>query len=275
MLRPAVASPPRVERQVADLGDLRHLLVERACPPRSRAPARRRARRASRRTSFRKSSSSTRSILSTASAPRNLLVHRSPTAPLVSNSRQVYRMTEPDVQRPRVVAISGAGTGIGQATARKFGEQGWQVVVGGRRVDRLTETAVARRRSGRRLPRPRARRHRRRVRRAVLRRGRGPVRHRDRGDQQRRDRPLRTARRLLARGDPRRGRNQAHRRALHGSARHPSHATRRRRRRHPLRHVLGRGAALAVPSAVRGGQRRASSRRRARCAWSWRAPASA
>ena len=50
-------------------------------------------------------------------------------------------MTEPDVERPRVVAISGAGTGIGQATARKFGEQGWQVVVGGRRVDRLTETA--------------------------------------------------------------------------------------------------------------------------------------
>ena len=50
-------------------------------------------------------------------------------------------MTNPDVARPRVVAISGAGTGIGQATARKFGEQGWQVVVGGRRVERLTETA--------------------------------------------------------------------------------------------------------------------------------------
>ena len=50
-------------------------------------------------------------------------------------------MTEPDVQRTRVVAISGAGTGIGQATARKFAEQGWQVVVGGRRVDRLAETA--------------------------------------------------------------------------------------------------------------------------------------
>jgi NAD(P)-dependent dehydrogenase (short-subunit alcohol dehydrogenase family) len=50
-------------------------------------------------------------------------------------------MTELDVQRRRVVAISGAGTGIGQATARKFGEQGWQVVVGGRRVERLTETA--------------------------------------------------------------------------------------------------------------------------------------
>jgi NAD(P)-dependent dehydrogenase (short-subunit alcohol dehydrogenase family) len=50
-------------------------------------------------------------------------------------------MTQPEVERPRVVAISGAGTGIGQATARKFGDQGWRVVVGGRRVERLTETA--------------------------------------------------------------------------------------------------------------------------------------
>lgn len=49
-------------------------------------------------------------------------------------------MTELDGDRRRVVAISGAGTGIGQATARKFGGQGWQVVVGGRRVDRLAET---------------------------------------------------------------------------------------------------------------------------------------
>jgi NADP-dependent 3-hydroxy acid dehydrogenase YdfG len=65
-----------------------------------------------------------------------------PTAPLASRSGQVDRMTEPDARRPRVVAISGAGTGIGQATAKKFGDQGWQVVVGGRRVDRLTETAA-------------------------------------------------------------------------------------------------------------------------------------
>ena len=86
------------------------------------------------------------------------------------------------------------------------------------------------------------------------------VRHRDRGDQQCRDRPLRTAGRLLAGGDPRRDRDQAHRRALHGSARHPSDATRRRRRRHPLRHVVGRGATLAVASPVRGGQRRRRAR---------------
>ena len=79
-----------------------------------------------------------RPILSTPSAPA-----QSPSClsrPPRPRSR-FPRMTEPDVQRPRVVAISGAGTGIGQATARKFAEQGWQVVVGGRRVDRLSETA--------------------------------------------------------------------------------------------------------------------------------------
>ena len=40
----------------------------------------------------------------------------------------------------RVVAISGAGTGIGQATAVKFGERGWRVVAGGRRVEKLRDT---------------------------------------------------------------------------------------------------------------------------------------
>lgn len=40
----------------------------------------------------------------------------------------------------RAVAISGAGTGIGQATAVKFGELGWRVAVGGRRVEKLAET---------------------------------------------------------------------------------------------------------------------------------------
>jgi NADP-dependent 3-hydroxy acid dehydrogenase YdfG len=39
-----------------------------------------------------------------------------------------------------VVAVSGAGTGIGQATAVHFGRLGWQVAVGGRRVDRLDHT---------------------------------------------------------------------------------------------------------------------------------------
>jgi NADP-dependent 3-hydroxy acid dehydrogenase YdfG len=41
----------------------------------------------------------------------------------------------------RVVAISGAGTGIGRAIAVKFGALGWRVAVGGRRSDKLAETA--------------------------------------------------------------------------------------------------------------------------------------
>jgi NADP-dependent 3-hydroxy acid dehydrogenase YdfG len=48
---------------------------------------------------------------------------------------------ELDPRRERVVAVTGAGTGIGQAIATKFGALGWPVAVGGRRVDKLTETA--------------------------------------------------------------------------------------------------------------------------------------
>ena len=40
-----------------------------------------------------------------------------------------------------MVAVTGAGTGIGQVIAVKFGALGWRVAVGGRRIDRLTETA--------------------------------------------------------------------------------------------------------------------------------------
>jgi NAD(P)-dependent dehydrogenase (short-subunit alcohol dehydrogenase family) len=39
------------------------------------------------------------------------------------------------------VAITGAGTGIGRAIAVKFGTLGWRVATGGRRVDKLAETA--------------------------------------------------------------------------------------------------------------------------------------
>ncbi len=49
---------------------------------------------------------------------------------------------ELDPQHDRVIAITGAGTGIGQATAAKFGTLGWRVAVGGRRVDKLAETAA-------------------------------------------------------------------------------------------------------------------------------------
>jgi NADP-dependent 3-hydroxy acid dehydrogenase YdfG len=48
---------------------------------------------------------------------------------------------ELDPRTDRVVAVSGAGTGIGQAIAVKFGALGWRVAVGGRRVDKLAETA--------------------------------------------------------------------------------------------------------------------------------------
>ena len=49
---------------------------------------------------------------------------------------------ELDPQQDRVVAVTGAGTGIGQAIAARFGARGWRVVIGGRRTDKLTETAA-------------------------------------------------------------------------------------------------------------------------------------
>jgi NAD(P)-dependent dehydrogenase (short-subunit alcohol dehydrogenase family) len=50
-------------------------------------------------------------------------------------------MNELDPTRDRVVVISGAGTGIGQSTAARFGTLGWRVAVGGRRAEPLAETA--------------------------------------------------------------------------------------------------------------------------------------
>lgn len=44
--------------------------------------------------------------------------------------------------RDKVVVVTGAGTGIGRATARMFAGKGAQVVAVGRRAERLTETAA-------------------------------------------------------------------------------------------------------------------------------------
>lgn len=44
-------------------------------------------------------------------------------------------------EHDRVAVVSGAGTGIGQAIAVKFGSLGWRVAIGGRRTDKLAQTA--------------------------------------------------------------------------------------------------------------------------------------
>jgi NAD(P)-dependent dehydrogenase (short-subunit alcohol dehydrogenase family) len=48
----------------------------------------------------------------------------------------------------RVAVVTGAGTGIGQAIAVKFGSLGWSVAIGGRRVEKLQETAELVREAG-------------------------------------------------------------------------------------------------------------------------------
>lgn len=42
----------------------------------------------------------------------------------------------------RTVAITGASAGIGAATARRMAQEGWRVVVGARRIERLEEIAA-------------------------------------------------------------------------------------------------------------------------------------
>ena len=44
-------------------------------------------------------------------------------------------------EAPRTAVITGAGSGIGRATAREFLARGWQVVLAGRREEALQETA--------------------------------------------------------------------------------------------------------------------------------------
>jgi NADP-dependent 3-hydroxy acid dehydrogenase YdfG len=48
----------------------------------------------------------------------------------------------------RVAVVTGAGTGIGQAMAVKFASLGWSVAIGGRRVEKLQETAQLVREAG-------------------------------------------------------------------------------------------------------------------------------
>jgi NADP-dependent 3-hydroxy acid dehydrogenase YdfG len=57
-------------------------------------------------------------------------------------------MSDTDALVGRVVAISGAGSGIGQVAAVRFAALGWRVAIGGRRVERLAETESVIREAG-------------------------------------------------------------------------------------------------------------------------------
>jgi NAD(P)-dependent dehydrogenase (short-subunit alcohol dehydrogenase family) len=64
-------------------------------------------------------------------------------------------LTELDGTDARAVAVTGAGTGIGQAVAARFGALGWRVAIGGRRVPKLADTmALVEEAGGRCLAQP-------------------------------------------------------------------------------------------------------------------------
>jgi NAD(P)-dependent dehydrogenase (short-subunit alcohol dehydrogenase family) len=50
-------------------------------------------------------------------------------------------MSSEGAMSERVAVVTGGGTGIGRAIARRFAGLGWPVAIGGRRVERLQETA--------------------------------------------------------------------------------------------------------------------------------------
>jgi NADP-dependent 3-hydroxy acid dehydrogenase YdfG len=53
-----------------------------------------------------------------------------------------------EASEPRMAVVTGASSGIGRAVAIAFGELGWPVAVGARRLDRLEKTAAAVRDAG-------------------------------------------------------------------------------------------------------------------------------
>ncbi len=57
-------------------------------------------------------------------------------------------MSSPSASPARTVVVTGASAGLGVAMARAFGELGWRVAIGARRMDRLSATAALTREAG-------------------------------------------------------------------------------------------------------------------------------